>query len=138
MLSAPQRNSRPCPPVHLPDRRWPAQSLTRAPIWASTDLRDGNQALFEPMDLARKLRFFRLLCDIGFTEIEVGFPSASQTEFDFVRLLIEGGHIPEEVTIAVLTPAREPLIERTIAALRGAPRAIVHVYNATSPHFRAV
>jgi len=136
MLSKPQRKYRPFPPVPLPDRRWPAQSLTRAPIWASTDLRDGNQALFEPMDLARKLRFFRLLCEIGFTEIEVGFPSASQVEFDFVRLLIEGGHIPEEVTIAVLTPARAPLIERTLAALQRAPRAIVHVYNATSQRFR--
>jgi 2-isopropylmalate synthase len=122
--------------VELPDRRWPAERLTRAPIWASTDLRDGNQALFEPMNLPRKLRFFRLLCEIGFTEIEVGFPSASQVEFDFVRLLIEGGHIPEGVTIGVLTPARAPLIERTVAALKGAPRAIVHVYNATSRRFR--
>ncbi|HWG76142.1 MAG TPA: 2-isopropylmalate synthase [Steroidobacteraceae bacterium] len=138
MLSEPHRKYRSFPPVDLPDRHWPQARLTRAPTWASTDLRDGNQALFEPMNLERKLRFFRLLCEIGFNEIEVGFPSASQTEFDFVRLLIEGGHIPERVTIGVLTPAREPLIERTIAALRGAPRAIVHVYNATSPHFRAV
>jgi 2-isopropylmalate synthase len=130
------RKYRPFPLVELQDRRWPGVRLTHAPIWASTDLRDGNQALFEPMNLERKLRFFRLLCEIGFTEIEVGFPSASQIEFNFVRLLIEGGHIPEHVTIGVLTPAREPLIERTMAALRDAPRAIVHVYNATSRRFR--
>jgi 2-isopropylmalate synthase len=136
MLSQARGKYLPFPPVELPDRRWPHARLTRAPIWASTDLRDGNQALFEPMNLERKLRFFRLLCDIGFTEIEVGFPSASQVEFDFVRLLIDGGHIPEHVTIGALTPAREPLIERTMAALQGAPRAIVHVYNATSRRFR--
>jgi 2-isopropylmalate synthase len=136
MPSQAHRKYRPFPPVELPDRRWPGEKLTRAPIWASTDLRDGNQALFEPMDLPRKLQFFRMLCEIGFTEIEVGFPSASQVEYDFVRLLIERGHIPEGVTIGVLTPAREPLIERTLAALQGAPRAIVHVYNATCPRFR--
>jgi 2-isopropylmalate synthase len=136
MLSDASRKYRPFPPVQVSERRWPTQQLVRAPVWASTDLRDGNQALFEPMDLERKLRFFRLLCEIGFREIEIGFPSASQIEFDFVRLLIEGGHIPEHVTIGVLTPAREALIERTIASLEGASRAIVHVYNATSRRFR--
>jgi 2-isopropylmalate synthase len=102
----------------------------------STDLRDGNQALFEPMNGERKMRMFRTLCEIGFKEIEVAFPSASQTDFDFVRKLIEGGHIPDDVTIEVLTQAREHLIRRTIESLRGARRAIVHVYNATSKPFR--
>jgi 2-isopropylmalate synthase len=136
MLSEARRKYRPFPPVALLDRRWPSERLARAPIWASTDLRDGNQALFEPMNLERKLRFFQLLCEMGFREIEIGFPSASQVEFDFVRLLIEGDHIPETVTIGVLTPAREALIERTIESLEGAARAIVHVYNATSRRFR--
>jgi isopropylmalate/homocitrate/citramalate synthase len=102
----------------------------------STDLRDGNQALFEPMNAERKMRLFHTLCDIGFKEIEVAFPSASQTDFDFVRQLIEGGHIPDDVTIEVLTQAREHLIRRTIESLAGARRAIVHVYNATSRPFR--
>ena len=127
---------RPFPPVDLPDRRWPGQVIRQAPAWLSTDLRDGNQALFEPMGAERKLRMFRMLCDIGFREIEVGFPSASQTEFDFVRTLIEGGHIPADVSIGVLTQAREPLIRRSVESLRGARRAIVHVYTATSPLFR--
>jgi len=132
----PQRKYRPFPPIALPDRQWPGRTLTRAPIWLSTDLRDGNQALFEPMSIERKLQLFETLCAIGFQEIEVAFPSASQIEFDFVRLLIEGGHIPAGVTIAVLTQAREPLIERTIEAVTGAARVIVHVYNATSKRFR--
>ncbi len=125
-------------PIHLPDRTWPNQTITKPPIWLSTDLRDGNQALIEPMDIARKLRLFRTLVDIGFKEIEVGFPSASQTEFDFLRHLIEQDLIPTDVTLQVLTPAREALIRRTFEALQGIPKAIVHVYNATAPLFRQV
>ena len=125
-------------PVHLPDRRWPGNVITQAPTWMSTDLRDGNQALFEPMSVEKKLRLFRTLCAIGFKEIEVAFPSASQTDFDFVRLLIEGGHVPEDVTLVVLTQAREHLIRRTMESLRGAKRAIVHFYVATAPVFREV
>ena len=125
-------------PVALPDRQWPNQTLSAPPIWMSTDLRDGNQALFEPMNGERKMRMFKMLCDIGFKEIEVAFPSASQTEFEFVRGLIEGGHIPDDVTIEVLTQAREHLIRRTMESLRGARRAIVHVYNATSQPFRDI
>ena len=124
------------PTVELADRQWPARRIVRAPQWMSTDLRDGNQALFEPMGLEKKLRLFRMLCDIGFKEIEVAFPAASQIDFDFVRTLIEGDHIPEDVTIEVLTQARAPLVARTLEAIRGARRAIVHVYNATSRPFR--
>ena len=128
----------PFKPVHLTDRTWPDVILTKAPIWLSTDLRDGNQALIEPMDIARKLRMFEMLVKIGFKEIEVGFPSASQIEFDFVRRLIEGNLIPDDVTIQVLTQAREPLIRRTFDALRGARQVIVHLYNATAPVMRRV
>ncbi|MEQ1802395.1 MAG: 2-isopropylmalate synthase [Gammaproteobacteria bacterium] len=135
-MSAGSRRYRPFPPVALPDRRWPGNVISRPPTWLSTDLRDGNQALFEPMGPERKLRMFRMLCDIGFREIEVGFPAASQTEFDFIRTLIGSGHVPADVTIGVLTQARDPLIRRTVESLRGARRAIVHVYNATSPVFR--
>jgi len=124
------------PPIRLPDRQWPDRVLTQAPLWLSSDLRDGNQSLFEPMDAERKMRMFQTLCTVGFKEIEVAFPSASQTEFDFVRLLIEGGHIPDDVTIEVLTQSREHLIRRTFESLRGARRAIVHIYNATAPVFR--
>ena len=138
MLSDPSRKYRPFPPVHLADRQWPNQVISRPPIWMSTDLRDGNQALFEPMNAERKLRMFKTLCQIGFKEIEVAFPSASQTDFDFVRQLIEAEHIPVDVTIEVLTQAREHLIRRTMASLRGARRAIVHVYNATSRPFRDI
>jgi 2-isopropylmalate synthase len=138
MLSQPALKYRPFAAVDLPDRRWPGRVITRPPIWMSTDLRDGNQALFEPMNGERKLRMFRTLVAAGLREIEVGFPSASQTDFDFVRLLIEGGHVPEDVTIEVLTQAREPLIRRTMESLRGARRAIVHVYNATSRPFRDI
>jgi 2-isopropylmalate synthase len=138
MLKQPQLKYRPFAPVALPDRRWPDAVLTRAPIWLSTDLRDGNQALIEPMDVARKLRMFQQLVKIGFKEIEVGFPSASQTEFDFIRLLIDGGHIPDDVTIQVLTQARAHLIERTFESLDGARRVIVHVYNAVAPIMRRV
>ncbi len=124
--------------IGLRDRTWPDATITEAPIWLSTDLRDGNQALIEPMDSARKLRMFQTLVKIGFKEIEVGFPSASQTEFDFVRKLIEEHLIPDDVTIQVLTQAREPLIRRTFESLQGAPRAIVHLYNATAPVMRKV
>ena len=138
MLKQPQQKYRPFAPIALPDRTWPDAVLTRAPIWLSTDLRDGNQALIEPMDIERKLRMFQQLVKIGFKEIEVGFPSASQTEFDFVRLLIDGGHIPDDVSIQVLTQARAHLIERTFESLDGAKRVIVHVYNAVAPVMRRV
>ncbi|GHU12969.1 2-isopropylmalate synthase [Betaproteobacteria bacterium] len=138
MLSDPAQKYRPFAPVALADRQWPGKLITRAPTWMSTDLRDGNQALFEPMDVERKMRLFRTLCAIGFKEIEVGFPAASQTEFDFIRQLIEGGQIPPDVTIEVCTQARAEIITRTMESLRGARRVIVHVYNATSPTFREV
>jgi 2-isopropylmalate synthase len=124
--------------IQLPDRQWPNRNLTAAPLWMSSDLRDGNQSLFEPMNGERKMRMFRTLCQVGFKQIEVAFPSASQTEFDFVRNLIEGGHIPQDVTIEVLTQSREHLIRRTFESLKGARQAIVHVYNATAPVFREV
>ncbi|HQQ70767.1 MAG TPA: 2-isopropylmalate synthase, partial [Alicycliphilus sp.] len=138
MLHNPASKYRPFAPVRLADRRWPDAVVSKAPIWCSVDLRDGNQALIEPMDIARKLRMFEQLVRIGFKEIEVGFPSASQVEFDFVRKLIEEDRIPDDVTIQVLTQAREPLIRRTFEALQGAPRAIVHLYNATAPVMRRV
>ena len=138
MLSNPATKYRAFEAVNLPDRQWPGRTLTAAPIWQSTDLRDGNQSLFEPMNGERKMRMFRTLCEVGFKEIEVAFPSASQTDFDFVRNLIEGGHIPEDVTIEVLTQSREHLIRRTMDSVKGARRAIVHVYNATAPVFREV
>ena len=126
------------PVERLRQRTWPTRTITSPPVWLSTDLRDGNQALIEPMDIARKLRLFRTLLDIGFKEIEVGFPAASDTEFSFVRYLIEHRLIPQDVTIQVLTPARETLIRRTFESLRGVDRAIVHVYNATAPNFRKI
>ena len=138
MLKNPQTKYRSMPPVGLKNRRWPDQVISRAPIWMSTDLRDGNQALFEPMDGERKMRMFKTICAVGIKQIEVGFPSASQTDFDFVRELIEGGHIPDDVTIEVLTQAREDLIRRTFESLRGAKQAIVHVYNATAENFRRI
>lgn len=138
MLPQPEKKYRAVTPVDLPDRQWPTRVITRPPIWMSTDLRDGNQSLFEPMSVERKLRFFKTLVQIGLKEIEVAFPSASQTDFDFVRLLIEEGHIPDDVTIEVLTQAREHLIRRTMESLRGAKRAIVHVYNATAPAWREI
>ena len=126
----------PFPPVNLVDRQWPGRTITQAPTWMSTDLRDGNQALFEPMNAEKKMRMFKTLCAIGFKEIEIAFPSASETEFGFVRQLIEGGHIPDDVRIEVLTQAREHLIRRTMESVRGAKQAIVHVYNATCKTFR--
>ena len=138
MLKQPHLKYRPFAPIALRDRTWPDAVLKRAPIWLSTDLRDGNQALIEPMDAERKLRMFHMLLRIGFKEIEVGFPSASQTEFDFIRMLIEQDLIPDDVTIQVLTQAREPLIRRTFESLKGAKKVIVHLYNATSPMMREV
>ena len=129
---------RPYVPLVLTDRTWPDRQTTVAPQWASVDLRDGNQALVDPMDSERKLRLFRALVDIGFKEIEVGFPSASQTDYDFQREIIEGGLIPDDVTIQVLVQCREELIERTFESLRGAERAIVHFYNSTSTLQRRV
>jgi len=128
----------PFQPVDLPDRTWPGRSITRAPRWLSTDLRDGNQALIDPMSPARKRTMFDLLVRLGYKEIEVGFPSASQADFDFVRSLITDGVIPGDVQISVLTQARDELIERTVQSLVGAPRATVHMYNATAPVFRRV
>ncbi|HEU5293538.1 MAG TPA: 2-isopropylmalate synthase [Burkholderiaceae bacterium] len=136
MLKHPHSKYRAFAPVRLSDRRWPDVALTRSPQWCSVDLRDGNQALIEPMDSDRKLRLFRMLVKIGFKEIEVGFPSASQTDFDFVRLLIERDLVPDDVTIQVLTQARPELIERTFESLVSARRVIVHLYNATSPVMR--
>jgi 2-isopropylmalate synthase len=126
------------PPIDLPDRTWPGAQIVRAPRWLSTDLRDGNQALIDPMTPARKLKMFDLLVAMGYKEIEVGFPAASQTDFDFVRQLVEGGRIPDDVRVSVLTQAREDLIERTVQSLIGAPNATVHLYNATAPLFRRV
>ena len=138
MKSMPIGKYRPYPPVDLADRRWPSRVIDRAPTWCSVDLRDGNQALIDPMDVHRKRRLFNLLVSVGFKEIEVGFPSASQPDFDFVRLLIEEDLIPEDVTIQVLTQARGELIERTFESLAGARRAIVHLYNSTSTLQRRV
>ena len=136
MLNTPADKYQPYPVISLPDRRWPEQRITHAPRWLSTDLRDGNQALAEPMDSTRKLQFWDLLLSCGFKEIEVAFPSASQTDFNFVRQLIEENRIPDDVTIQVLTQAREDLIHRTFESLRGAKQATVHLYNATAPLFR--
>jgi len=138
MMKDPSKKYRPFVAVDLPDRQWPGQRIDTPPIWCSVDLRDGNQSLIDPMDQERKQRLFDMLLKIGFKEIEVGFPSASQTDFDFVRSLIEQDKIPDDVTIQVLTQARPHLIERTFEALKGAKRAIVHVYNATDPMFRRV
>jgi 2-isopropylmalate synthase len=138
MLKNPAAKYRAFPPVRLADRTWPDAVITKPPIWCSVDLRDGNQALIEPMDIDRKLRMFKELVKIGFKEIEVGFPSASQIEFDFVRKLIDEDLVPADVTIQVLTQAREELIRKTFESLRGARRAIVHLYNATAPVMRRV
>ncbi len=138
MLTNPAARYRSFAPVQISERAWPDRQLTSPPVWLSTDLRDGNQALAQPMSIAQKQRLFKLLVDIGFKEIEVGFPSASQTEFDFVRQLIEQDLIPDDVTIQVLTQSRESLIRRTFEAVKGAKQAIVHIYNATAPHFRRI
>jgi 2-isopropylmalate synthase len=138
MTVMPIEKYRPFPPIALADRRWPARVIDQAPIWCSVDLRDGNQALIDPMGPERKRHMFDLLVRMGFKEIEVGFPSASQTDFDFVREIIDEGRIPDDVTIQILTQAREELIRRSFDAIRGARRAIVHVYNSTSTLQRRV
>lgn len=138
MKRNPADKYRPFEPVRLTGRKWPTRSIEQAPIWMSTDLRDGNQSLIEPMSIEQKLEFFEMLVAIGFKEIEVGFPSASQTDFDFVRKLIDEKRIPDDVTIEVLVQSREDLIARTFEALEGASRAIVHLYNAISPSFRKI
>ena len=124
---------RPFMPLELPDRRWPDKKLVKAPRWCSVDLRDGNQALIDPMDPERKRRMFETLVAMGFKEIEVGFPSASQPDFDFVRILIEEDLVPDDVVIQVLTQCRPELIQRTYECLQGAKRAIVHFYNSWTP-----
>ena len=138
MLKDPSSKYRAFPVINLPDRTWPSKTIDAAPIWCSSDLRDGNQSLIEPMDAAKKLRFWKTLVQVGVKEIEASFPAASQTDFDFVRTLIEEGHIPDDTTSQVLTQGREDLIERTFESLRGAKKAIVHLYNATSPSFRRI
>jgi 2-isopropylmalate synthase len=138
MLQDPAKKYQAFKPVGLTDRTWPDNVITTPPIWASVDLRDGNQALIEPMDPGRKLKMFKTLVEIGFKEIEVGFPSASQTDFDFVRELIEENLIPDDVHIQVLTQARDHLIERTFESVRGAKNVIMHLYNATAPVMRRV
>ena len=124
--------------INLPDRQWPNNTITKAPIWCSVDLRDGNQALVDPMNLEEKLEFFHALCDMGFKEIEIGFPSASETEYEICRELIENNHIPDDVTIQVLVQAREHLIRKTFEAVKGAKNVIVHFYNSTSTLQRKV
>ena len=138
MLRNPAEKYRPFPAVRLTGRKWPSRTIQQAPIWMATDLRDGNQSLIEPMSIAQKLEFFEMLVRIGFKEIEVGFPSASQTDFDFVRKLIDEKRVPDDVTIQVLVQSREELIARTFEALDGVPRAIVHLYNAIAPAFRKI
>lgn len=138
MLSDPGRKYRHFPPVNLPDRQWPNRTITKPPRWLSTDLRDGNQAIVDPMDAVKKNRFFDLLVEIGVKEIEIGFPAAGQTEFDFIQGLVRSGKIPDDVTVQVLTQARKDLIQRSFESLEGARAAIVHVYNAVSPAWREI
>jgi 2-isopropylmalate synthase len=138
MMRNPSEKYRPFPQVRLTGRRWPTRTIERAPIWMSTDLRDGNQSLIDPMSIEAKLEFFEMLVAIGFKEIEVGFPSASQTDFDFVRKLITEKRIPDDVTIEVLVQSRRELIERTFEAVEGASKVIVHLYNAIAPAFRKI
>ncbi len=138
MLRDPSTKYRPFPQIDLPNREWPSRTITRPPRWLSTDLRDGNQALIDPMDGEKKTRFFDLICKVGIKEIEVGFPSAGATEFDFISGLVRSGRIPDDVTIQVLTQSRRDLIETSFESLRGAPKAIVHLYNAVSPAWRKI
>src|SRR6201982_1953943 len=138
MQKNPSKKYRAFPPVNLPDRQWPNRVLTAAPRWCSVDLRDGNQALAVPMNVSQKLELFQMLVRCGFKEIEVGFPSASNTEFTFNRRLIEEKRAPDDVWLQVLVQAREDLIERTFQSLLGAKRAIIHLYNSTSPAQRRV
>ncbi len=138
MLRDPSTKYRPFPQVDLPDRQWPSKTIVKPPRWLSTDLRDGNQALIDPMDAEKKTRFFDLLCKVGLKEIEVGFPSAGATEFDFISGLVKTGSIPDDVSIQVLTQSRRDLIETSFASLVGAKTAIVHLYNAVSPAWRKI
>lgn len=138
MLSDPSRKYRPFPQIDLPDRQWPSRTITQAPRWLSTDLRDGNQALIDPMGAEKKQRFFDLLIKVGIKEIEVGFPSAGATEFDFISGLVQSGRIPDDVTVQVLTQSRKDLIDTSFESLRGARAAIVHLYNAVSPAWRQI
>jgi len=138
MLKDPSRKYQPFPTVNLPDRQWPSRVITAPPRWLSTDLRDGNQSIIDPMDAVKKQRFFDLLVDVGVKEIEVGFPSAGATEFDFIAGLIRGDKVPQDVTIQVLTQSREDLIRRSFESLEGAHSAIVHLYNAVSPAWREI
>ncbi len=138
MLRDPSTKYRPFPQVDLPDRQWPSKTIVKPPRWLSTDLRDGNQALIDPMDAEKKTRFFDLLCKVGLKEIEVGFPSAGATEFDFISGLVKTGRIPDDVSIQVLTQSRRDLIETSFASLVGAKTAIVHLYNAVSPAWRKI
>ena len=136
--TSPGNKYQPFAPIKLADRQWPDQTISTAPAWCSVDLRDGNQALIEPMGSERKLRMFQMLLDIGFKEIEIGFPAASQTDFDFVRHLIDNKLVPEDVTLQVLTQARPELIDRTFEAMKGSHRAVMHLYNSTSTVQRRV
>ena len=140
MLSNPATKYIPFKPFErdFSERTWPTKRITHPPVWMSTDLRDGNQSLIEPMSVERKLRFFNMLLKIGFKEIEVGFPSASQTDFDFVRTLVDDKLIPDDVTIIALTQARPELIARTVESAAGAKRAMIHLYNACAPGFRRI
>ena len=138
MLRDPVTKYRPFPTIDLPDRRWPSQTITAAPRWLSTDLRDGNQALIDPMDVEKKTRLFDLIVKVGIKEIEVGFPAAGATEFDFISGLVSSGRIPDDTVVQVLTQSRRDLIETSFESLRGAPRAIVHLYNAVSPAWRKI
>ena len=138
MLKDPSRKYAPFPQIDLPDRQWPSRTIIAPPRWLSTDLRDGNQSIIDPMDGVKKSRFFDLLIEVGIKEIEVGFPSAGATEFDFISGLVQSDRIPDDVTIQVLTQAREDLIKRSFESLEGAREAIVHLYNAVSPAWREI
>ncbi|MDG2532242.1 2-isopropylmalate synthase [Sphingomonas sp. HITSZ_GF] len=138
MLRDPSSKYRPFPQVNLPGRQWPSRTITKAPRWLSTDMRDGNQALIDPMDAEKKTRFFELLCKVGLKEIEVGFPSAGATEFDFISGLVQQDKIPDDVIVQVLTQSRQDLIETSFQSLKGAKKAIVHLYNAVSPAWRRI
>ena len=138
MLRDPSAKYRPFPPIDLPDRQWPSRTITRAPIWLSTDMRDGNQALVEPMTAEKKTRFFDLLVRIGIKEIEIGFPASGATDFDYISGLVRSGRVPDDVTVQVLTQSRRDLIDTSFESLRGAPKAIVHLYNAVAPQWRRI
>ncbi|MBN8841575.1 MAG: 2-isopropylmalate synthase, partial [Sphingomonadales bacterium] len=138
MLRDPSIKYRPFPTINIPDRTWPSKVIDTAPRWLSTDMRDGNQALIDPMDAEKKNRFFDLLVKIGLKEIEVGFPAAGATEFDFISSLITNDRVPDDVTIQVLTQSRRDLIETSFQSLKGARQAIVHLYNAVSPAWRKI